>query len=133
MPLTQSANPAKPVAVIHRGFSFELGVITPNVKNRTLRNLLARDCAVLFKRLGGHARCVLIDLDPTDVATHGAQRLSFFNAHYDNWCYLPTMGFVSLYDVPNQQSCEESDAGRTPHRSILSRECQQSSIRMNPE
>jgi hypothetical protein len=41
------------------------------------------------KRLGGHARRVTIDLDPTDDATHGAQQLSFFNAHYENWCYLP--------------------------------------------
>jgi hypothetical protein len=47
------------------------------------------------KRLGGHARRVTIDLDPTDDATHGAQQLSFFNVHYDNWCYLPMMGFVS--------------------------------------
>jgi Transposase DDE domain group 1 len=41
------------------------------------------------KRLGGHARRVTVDLDPTDDATHGAQQLSFFNAHYDSWCYLP--------------------------------------------
>lgn len=29
-----------------------------------------------------------IDLDPTDDPTHGAQQLTFFNAHYDTWCYL---------------------------------------------
>jgi hypothetical protein len=28
---------------------------------------------------------VTIDLDPTDDPTHGAQQLSFFNGHYDNW------------------------------------------------
>ena len=57
------------------------------------------------KRLGGHARRVTIDLDPTDDATHGAQQLSFFNAHYDNWCYLPMMGFVSFDDEPEQYLC----------------------------
>jgi hypothetical protein len=34
------------------------------------------------KRLGGHARRVTIDLDPTDDATHGAQQLSFFPCAY---------------------------------------------------
>jgi len=34
------------------------------------------------KRLGGHAKRVTIDLDPTDDPTHGAQQLSFFNSHY---------------------------------------------------
>jgi len=57
------------------------------------------------KRLGGRARRVTIDLDPTDDATHGAQQLSFFNAHYDNWCYLPMMGFVSFDDEPDQYLC----------------------------
>jgi len=57
------------------------------------------------KRLGGHARRVTIDLDPTDDATHGAQQLSFFNAHYDRWCYLPMMGFVSFDDEPDQYLC----------------------------
>jgi hypothetical protein len=57
------------------------------------------------KRLGGHARRVTIDLDPTDDATHGAQQLSFFNAHYDNWCYLPMMGFVSFDNEPDQYLC----------------------------
>jgi Transposase DDE domain group 1 len=41
-------------------------------------------------------RRVTIDLDPTDDPTHGAQQLSFFNTHYDSWCYLPVMGFVTL-------------------------------------
>jgi len=57
------------------------------------------------KRLGGHARLVTIDLDPTDAATHGAQQLSFFNAHYDNWCYLPMMGFVSIDNEADQYLC----------------------------
>jgi hypothetical protein len=57
------------------------------------------------QRLGGRARLVTIDLDPTDAATYGGQQLSFFNAHYDNWCYLPMLGFVSFDDEPDQYLC----------------------------
>ena len=57
------------------------------------------------KRLHGHARRVTIDLDPTDDPTHGAQQLSFFNGHYDSWCYLPVMGFVSFNDEAEQYLC----------------------------
>ena len=57
------------------------------------------------KRLGGHARRVTIDLDPTDDPTHGAQQLSFFNSHYDNACYLPMMGFVTFDDESDQYLC----------------------------
>ena len=57
------------------------------------------------KRLGGQARRVTIDLDPTDTDTFGAQQLSFFNTHYDNWCYLPMMGFVSFDDEADQYLC----------------------------
>ena len=35
-------------------------------------------------------------LDPTCDPTHVAQQLSFFNGHYDNWRYLPVLGFVSF-------------------------------------
>jgi hypothetical protein len=48
------------------------------------------------KRLRGKARRITIDLDPTDDPTHGAQQLSFFNGHYDSWCYLPVLGFLSF-------------------------------------
>jgi hypothetical protein len=37
---------------------------------------------------------VTIDLDPTDDPTHGGQQLTFFNGHYDTWCYLPMAGFL---------------------------------------
>ena len=57
------------------------------------------------QRLRGHARRVTIDLDPTDDPTHGAQQLSFFNTHYDSWCYLPMMGFVSFNDEAEQYLC----------------------------
>jgi len=57
------------------------------------------------QRLHGRARLVTIDLDPTDDPTHGAQQLSFFNGHYDRWCYLPVMGFVSFNDEAEQYLC----------------------------
>src|ERR1700692_1232563 len=57
------------------------------------------------KRLRRRAYRVPIDLDPTDDPTHGAQQLSFFNGHYDTWCYLPVMGFVSFNDEAEQYLC----------------------------
>jgi hypothetical protein len=57
------------------------------------------------KRLRHRAYRVTIDLDPTDDPTHGAQQLSFFNGHYDTWCYLPVMGFVSFDDEAEQYLC----------------------------
>jgi hypothetical protein len=57
------------------------------------------------KLLRGRARLVTIDLDPTDAATHGTQQLSFFNGHYDNWCCLPVLSFVSFDDEAEQYLC----------------------------
>ena len=57
------------------------------------------------ERLRHRARRVTIDLDPSDDPTHGAQQLSFFNSHYDTWCYLPVMGFVSFNDEAEQYLC----------------------------
>ena len=48
------------------------------------------------KRLGGKARLITIDLDPTDDPTHGAQQLTFFNGHYDSFCYLPVVGTLQF-------------------------------------
>ena len=54
------------------------------------------------KRLHGRARRITIDLDPTDDPTHGQQQLSFFNGHYDSWCYLPVVAFATFNDEPEQ-------------------------------
>jgi predicted secreted protein len=53
-------------------------------------------------RLHGRAHRITIDLDPTDDPTHGAQQLSFFNAHYDSWCYLPVVAFLTFDDEAEQ-------------------------------
>jgi hypothetical protein len=54
------------------------------------------------RRLGRAVRHITIDLDPTDDPTHGAQQLTFFNAHYDTWCYLPVAGFLTFDHEPEQ-------------------------------
>ncbi len=56
-------------------------------------------------RLHGRARRITIDLDPTDDPTHGAQQLTFFNGHYDSWCYLPLLAFVTFDDEAEQYLC----------------------------
>ena len=50
------------------------------------------------QRLGGKARRITIDMDPTDDPTHGAQQLTFFNGHYDTFCYLPMVGTLQFND-----------------------------------
>lgn len=54
------------------------------------------------KRLHGRAGLITLDLDPTDDPTHGAQQLSFFNWHYDSYCYLPVVGFLTFNQEPEQ-------------------------------
>ena len=48
---------------------------------------------------------ITIDLDPTDDRTHGAQQLTFFNGHYDSWCYLPLLAFLTFNDEKEQYLC----------------------------
>ena len=57
------------------------------------------------RRLHGRARTITIDLDPTDDPTHGAQQLTFFNGHYDSWCYLPLLAFVTFNAEVEQYLC----------------------------
>jgi hypothetical protein len=54
------------------------------------------------QRLQGHARLITIDLDPTDDPTHGQQEFTFFNGHYDTWCYLPLVATVTFNDEREQ-------------------------------
>jgi hypothetical protein len=54
------------------------------------------------RRLGRRVKRITIDLDPTDDPTHGAQQLTFFNGHYDRWCYLPVAGFLTFDEEPDQ-------------------------------
>jgi hypothetical protein len=54
------------------------------------------------RRLRGRATRITIDLDPTDDPTHGQQEFTFFNGHYDTWCYLPVVATVTFNDEPEQ-------------------------------
>lgn len=54
------------------------------------------------RRKKGRVKRIAIELDPTDDPTHGAQQLTFFNGHYDSWCYLPVAGFIRFDDEPDQ-------------------------------
>ena len=68
------------------------------------------------RRRHGRARRITIGLDPTDDPTHGAQRLSFSNWHYDRWCYLPPLAFVTSMTSVNGISARPCCARRTPRR-----------------
>jgi hypothetical protein len=57
------------------------------------------------RRLHGRAKLLTLDLDATDDPTHGAQQLTFFNSHYDTWCYLPLLGFLSFNEEKEQYLC----------------------------
>jgi hypothetical protein len=48
------------------------------------------------RRLHPQARIITVDLDPSVDPTHGQQPFTFFNGHYDTWCYLPMLGFLSV-------------------------------------
>ncbi len=54
------------------------------------------------RRLKGRATRITIDLDPTDDPTHGQQEFTFFNGHYDTWCYLPVVATVT-FDAEAEQ------------------------------
>jgi hypothetical protein len=53
-------------------------------------------------RLKSRARRITIDLDPTDDPTHGQQEFTFFNGHYDTWCYLPLVATLTFNAEPIQ-------------------------------
>src|ERR1035441_2564895 len=62
------------------------------------------DCVIARhrQRLHGRARRITIDLDPTDDPTHGQQEFTFFNRHYDSYCYLPMVCFLTFNEEVEQ-------------------------------
>ena len=72
---------------------------------RMAEELATRVIARHRRRLDGRARCITIDLDPTDDPTHGAQQYTLFNGYYDNWCYLPLLAFLSFDRESEQYLC----------------------------
>jgi hypothetical protein len=54
------------------------------------------------KRKASKVRRIIIDMDPTDDPTYGDQQLTFFNAYYDTWCYLPMITTIQFDPEPDQ-------------------------------
>lgn len=54
------------------------------------------------KRKASKVRRIIIDMDPTDDPTYGGQQLTFFNAYYDTWCYLPMITTIQFDHEPDQ-------------------------------
>ena len=80
---------------------FENGV-SPWTLARMGRTLAATVIAHHRARLKGHAQRITIDLDPTDDPTHGQQAFTFFNGHYDTWCYLPLVATLTFNNEADQ-------------------------------
>jgi len=55
-----------------------------------------------LRRRFPRAKRITIDLDPTVDPTHGQQPFGYFNGHYDTWCYLPMLGFLSVEGCSEQ-------------------------------
>jgi len=47
-------------------------------------------------------REITVDMDSTEDPTHGGQQLTFFNAFYDSWCYLPMLTTIQFASEPEQ-------------------------------
>ncbi len=54
------------------------------------------------KRVVRNVHRITIDMDPTEDPTCGDQQLTFFNAYYDNWCYLPMITTLQFGDETEQ-------------------------------
>jgi hypothetical protein len=76
--------------------------VSPRALYRMGRTVSRTVIAHHQKRLKGRAQRITIDLDPTDDPTHGQQAFTFFNGHYDTWCYLPLVATLTFNDETEQ-------------------------------
>jgi DDE family transposase len=80
---------------------FENALAWPQL--RDMAHVLADSVIEIHRRrLKGRATRITIDLDPTDDPTHGQQEFTFFNGHYDTWCYLPIVATVTFNEEREQ-------------------------------
>ena len=63
------------------------------VTGSTLRRYVERLANGYVASLAPDTEVVILDIDATDDATHGAQQLSFFHGYYDHHMYHPVMVF----------------------------------------
>ena len=66
--------------------------------SRALQQWLLSTLARRFKK----ARLVTVDLDSTADPTHGQQELTFYDGHYDTYCYKPLVVSLSFDDDPEE-------------------------------
>jgi len=64
---------------------------------------------------------IILDLDLTDDPTHGQQQLSFFNAFYDEHCYLPLLVFDQDGDLLTAVLLPGKPRGARPVVAVLER------------
>ena len=76
--------------------------VSPWTLARMGRTLATTVIAHHRARLKGRVQRITIDLDPTDDPTHGQQAFTFFNGHYDTWCYLPLVATLTFDDEAEQ-------------------------------
>jgi hypothetical protein len=76
--------------------------VSPRALYRLGRTVATTVIAHHQQRLKGRAQRITIDLDPTDDPTHGQQAFTFFNGHYDTWCYLPLVATLTFNDETEQ-------------------------------
>jgi hypothetical protein len=76
--------------------------VSPRALYRIGRTMATTVIAHHRQRLKGRAQRITIDLDPTDDPTHGQQAFTFFNGHYDTWCYLPLVATLTFNDETDQ-------------------------------
>lgn len=99
--------------VCGRGPRDEGGLASQPTLSRFEHGLDGRDLVALGRGLEEFAidrlrkrhrrpRRITIDLDPSVDPTHGQQPFAYFNGHYDTWCYLPMLGFLSVDGDPEQ-------------------------------
>ncbi len=91
-PLTGAALASQPTLA-----RFE-NAVGPRVLVRMGRTLADTVIAQQRRRRQGRAQRITIDLAPTDDPTHGQQEFTFFNGHYDTWCYLPLVATLTFND-----------------------------------
>lgn len=64
-----------------------------SVTGSALRRILNRMANSYVASLARETEVVILDIDATDDATHGAQQLSFFHGYYDHHMYHPVLVF----------------------------------------
>lgn len=80
---------------------------TPRDLVRLGRALAERVIETQRQRRHGRATRITIDMDPSVDPTYGGQQLTFFNGHYDDWCYLPVFAFLTFHDAHGREEREQ--------------------------